>query len=76
MREENIRQAGIITNVYKGDNFEVKILETHHMALCRPSGAIRLHNIKLLVGDSVVVELSPYDLSKGRIVFRELNKKG
>lgn len=73
MREDLIKQNGVITNVFKGDNFQVKIEESGHLALCKPSGSIRKNQIKLLVGDSVIVELSPYDLSRGRIVFRELN---
>jgi len=67
-----IKQNGVITNVFKGDNFQVKIEESDHLALCKPSGNIRKHNIKLLTGDKVIVELSPYDLSRGRIVYREL----
>lgn len=70
-----IKFDGVITNLFKGDNFEVVINETGHKALCKPSGVIRKNNIKLLTGDSVIVELSPYDLSRGRIVYRELNKK-
>lgn len=73
MHEDLIKQNGVITNVFKGDNFQVKIEESDHLALCKPSGNIRKHNIKLLTGDKVTVELSPYDLSRGRIVFRELN---
>lgn len=73
MKENLIRMNGVITNVFKGDNFEVKIEESGHLALCKPSGNIRKHQIKLLVGDSVIVELSPYCLTMGRIVFRELN---
>lgn len=73
MKEELIKQNGIITEIFKGDNFQVKIEGSNHLALCKPSGNIRKHNIKLLMGDSVIVTLSPYDLTKGRIVFRELN---
>lgn len=73
MKENLIRMNGVITNVFKGDNFQVQIEGNNHLALCKPSGNIRKHNIKLLVGDKVTVELSPYDLSRGRIVFRELN---
>ena len=73
MKEDLIKQKAVIVDVFKGDNFQVKIEESNHLALCKPSGNIRRHNIKLLMGDSVTVELSPYDLSRGRIVFRELN---
>ena len=45
-------------------------LENGHIVLCHISGKMRMHYIKILPGDKVKVEMSPYDLTKGRIVFR------
>ena len=45
-------------------------LDNGHVVLCHISGKMRMHYIKILPGDRVKVEMSPYDLSKGRIVFR------
>ena len=45
-------------------------LENKHMVLAHVSGKMRMHFIKILAGDIVTVELSPYDLSRGRIVYR------
>ncbi|MCD5415867.1 translation initiation factor IF-1 [Candidatus Bipolaricaulota bacterium] len=42
-----------------------------HIVLCHISGKIRKHYIRILTGDRVIVEFSPYDLTKGRIVYRE-----
>jgi translation initiation factor IF-1 len=46
-------------------------LENGHKVLAHISGKMRMHYIKILPGDKVIVELSPYDLSRGRIIFRE-----
>jgi translation initiation factor IF-1 len=46
-------------------------LENGHEILCHISGRIRKHYIRILTGDRVIVEVSPYDLTKGRIVYRE-----
>lgn len=45
-------------------------LENGHIVLAHISGKMRMHNIRILAGDKVTVELSPYDLSRGRIVYR------
>lgn len=73
MKEECIESNGIIVDIYKGDNFKVKLENEKKdvYVVCKPSGKIRQHNIRLIVGDKVRVELSPYDLSKGRIWYRD-----
>ena len=48
----------------------VEELENGHVVLAHVSGKIRMHNIRILPGDSVTVELSPYDLTRGRITYR------
>lgn len=50
-------------------------LENDHVIICHPSGKMRMHNINIMAGDKVTVEMSPYDLTKGRIVRRTIPKK-
>ena len=60
---------GVIEEALPNATFRVK-LENGHIILARISGKMRQHYIKILQGDRVTVELSPYDLSKGRITYR------
>jgi translation initiation factor IF-1 len=60
---------GIIAEALPNATFKVK-LENGHEILARISGKMRMHYIKILQGDRVTIELSPYDLSKGRITYR------
>jgi translation initiation factor IF-1 len=60
---------GIIAEALPNATFRVK-LENGHEILARISGKMRMHYIKILQGDRVTIELSPYDLSKGRITYR------
>ena len=64
-----IKVDGIIIETLPNANFKVK-LDNGHEILAHISGKMRMHFIKILVGDKVSVELSPYDLSKGRITYR------
>lgn len=68
-KEEQIVAEGIIEEVLPNTMFRVK-LETGPTILGHISGKMRQNKIQILAGDPVKVELSPYDLSKGRIVFR------
>lgn len=61
---------GEVIESLPGSMFRVK-LTNDHVVLCHISGRIRKHYIRILMGDRVIVELSPYDLTKGRIVYRE-----
>jgi translation initiation factor IF-1 len=72
MKEENIKLNGVIIEILKGDNFKVLNKESfrEHHIICKPSGKIRQHKINLVPGDKVEIEVSPYDLSKGRITYR------
>lgn len=69
-QSEVIRQRGEVIESLPGSTFRVK-LSNGHVILCHISGRIRKHYIRILTGDRVIVELSPYDLTKGRIVYRE-----
>ena len=64
-----IKVDGVVTETLQNANFKVK-LENGHEILAHISGKMRMHFIKILVGDKVAVELSPYDLNKGRITYR------
>ena len=66
---KGIRVEGVVQESLKGGTFRV-VLDTGHKVLAHVSGKMRVHFIKILPGDRVVVELSPYDLSRGRILHR------
>ena len=68
-KEEPIEVEGTIVEPLPNAMFKVE-LETGHRILAYISGKMRMHYIRILPGDRVKVELSPYDLSRGRIVFR------
>jgi len=68
-KEQPIRVDGTIIETLPNATFRVE-LENGHRVLAHISGKMRMHFIKILPGDKVTVELSPYDLSRGRIVYR------
>ncbi|HTE15373.1 MAG TPA: translation initiation factor IF-1 [Burkholderiales bacterium] len=68
-KEETIQMQGEIEETLPNATFKVK-LENGHVALGHISGKMRMHYIRILPGDKVTVELTPYDLTRGRIVFR------
>ncbi|MCD6080670.1 MAG: translation initiation factor IF-1 [Candidatus Omnitrophica bacterium 4484_49] len=69
-KEEPIRVEGTILETLPNAMFRVEV-EEGHVVLAHVCGKMRMHYIKLLPGDKVVLELSPYDLSRGRIVYRK-----
>ena len=68
-KQSAIEQYGVIVEALSKAMFSVE-LENGHEITAHISGKMRMHYIKILPGDKVRVEMSPYDLSKGRIVFR------
>jgi translation initiation factor IF-1 len=68
-KEEPIKVDGTIVETLPNASFKVE-LESGHIVLAHISGKMRMHFIKILPGDKVTVELSPYDLSRGRITYR------
>jgi translation initiation factor IF-1 len=68
-KEEGIQVEGTVIEALPNATFRVE-LENGHKLLAHISGKMRMHFIKILPGDKVTVELSPYDLSRGRIVYR------
>jgi translation initiation factor IF-1 len=73
-KDDIIRIDGIVKEAYPGDMFRVE-LEGGHEVLGRISGKMRMHSIRTVPGDRVAVELSPYDLTRGRIVLRYKNER-
>jgi len=68
-KEEPIKVQGKVTETLPNAMFRVE-LENKHKILAHISGKMRMHFIKILPGDTVTVELSPYDLTRGRITYR------
>lgn len=68
-KEEPIRVEAVVKESLPNATFRVE-LENGHQLLAHVSGKIRMHFIRILPGDKVTVEVSPYDLGKGRIVYR------
>jgi translation initiation factor IF-1 len=73
-KEDHIQMAGVVTETLPNTMFRVK-LENGHMIIAHISGKMRKNYIRILTGDPVMVELTPYDLTKGRIIFRNLDRK-
>ena len=69
-KQPPIEQDGTIIEALSNAMFRVE-LENGHVVTAHISGKMRKHYIRILTGDNVTVQLTPYDLSKGRIVFRE-----
>ncbi len=69
-RQESIEMEGEVIDTLPNTMFRVK-LENGHVVTAHISGKIRKNYIRILTGDKVRVELTPYDLSKGRIIFRD-----
>ena len=69
-KEEQIQMEGFVEEVLPNAMFRVRITETHKIVAVI-SGKMRQHRIQILQGDRVKVEMSPYDLTKGRVVYRE-----
>ncbi len=73
-KEDHIEMAGTILDTLPNTMFRVE-LENGHIITAHISGRMRKNYIRILTGDKVKVELTPYDLTKGRITFRDKNEK-
>jgi translation initiation factor IF-1 len=73
-KEEVIEMEGVIEEVMPDTRFRVA-LENEHVIIAHMSGKMRKHHIRILAGDKVTVEMTPYDLSKGRITFRHKDER-
>lgn len=69
-KDDTIEIEGKVLEILPGGSFRVE-LENKHTVVAHVSGKIRMNNIRILPGDTVVIELSPYDLTRGRITYRK-----
>ncbi|PPE69430.1 translation initiation factor IF-1 [Caldimonas thermodepolymerans] len=73
-KEELIEMHGVVNEILPDSRYRVT-LDNGHQLVAYTSGKMRKHHIRILAGDAVSLELSPYDLSKGRITFRHLQRR-
>ena len=73
-KEELLEMQGVVTEIMPDSRFIVT-LENGHSLVAYTAGKMRKHSIRIITGDKVSVEISPYDLSKGRINFRHLEQR-
>ncbi len=69
-KEDAIEMEGVVSEILPNAMFRVT-LDNNHVIIAHTSGRMRKNRIRVLVGDRVRIEMSPYDLTKGRITFRE-----
>jgi translation initiation factor IF-1 len=74
-KEELLEMNGVVVEVLPDSRYRVT-LENGHDLVAYSAGKMRKHHIRIIAGDKVSLELSPYDLSKGRITFRHLESRG
>ena len=74
-KEELIEMHGVVDEMLPDSRYRVT-LENGHTLIAYTGGKMRKHRIRILAGDRVSLELSPYDLTKGRITFRHLERRG
>ena len=74
-KEELLEMNGVVEEILPDSRFRV-LLENGHQLVAYTAGKMRKHRIRILAGDKVTLEMSPYDLSKGRITFRHLETRG
>ncbi len=69
-KDDILELTGKVEEVLPGNMFRVKIEQATNPILCYMGGKLKQHKIRVILGDNVKIEVSPYDLTKGRIVFR------
>ncbi len=74
-KEELLEMMGVVEDVLPDGRYRV-LLENGHKMIAYTAGKMKKHHIRILLGDKVSLELSPYDLTKGRITFRHLETRG
>ena len=72
-KEDVIELTGVVDEVLPGNMFKVKVDNLPHTLLCYTSGKLKQHKIRIILGDRVKVEVSPYDMTKGRVSYRLWN---
>lgn len=74
-KEEMLEMIGLVAEVLPDSRFRVN-LENGHQLIAYTSGKMKKNHIRILAGDKVSIEMSPYDLTKGRVTFRHLEQRG
>lgn len=69
-KDDLIEVEGIVEEVLPGNMFRVKVDNMSHTLVCYMGGKLKQHKIRVILGDRVKIELSPYDLTKGRVTYR------
>lgn len=69
-KDDIIELTGTVEEVLPGNMFRVKIDNISNIILCYMGGRLKQHKIRIILGDKVKVEVSPYDLTKGRVIYR------
>lgn len=69
-KEELLQFTGVVLELLPNANFRVKLVDNGHEILAHTSGKMRKNRIRILVKDKVTVEMTPYDLTKGRVIHR------
>ena len=69
-KSELIEITGVVEEVLPNTTFRVKVDNVEQIVLCYIGGRLKQHKIKIILGDKVKIEMSPYDLTKGRITYR------
>jgi translation initiation factor IF-1 len=69
-KDDILELVGVVDEVLPGNMFRVKIEQSSNPILCYMGGKLKQHKIRIIQGDNVRIEVSPYDLSKGRVTYR------
>jgi translation initiation factor IF-1 len=69
-KEDLLPMEGTVVEAVKGSRFRVRLDNSEHIVLCHLGGKLRKHYIKVVPGDKVDIEVTPYDLTRGRIIYR------
>ena len=69
-KDDVIELKGVVKEVLPGNMFRVKVEELPNLLLCYLGGKLKQHKIRIILGDAVKLEISPYDLTKGRVTYR------
>lgn len=70
LKKNVIEVKGVIIEVLPNATFLVELDQNHHRIFAHPSGKMRKNNIRILPGDKILLEISPYDINRGRIIYR------
>jgi len=69
-KDDLIEMTGVVTEVLPANTYRVKVDNMEHVLLCYLGGRLKQNKIKIILGDSVRIEVSTYDLTKGRVTYR------